>query len=478
MPPLLRQSAAPALPLLTCLWWLATAAAASAQTPFAPPAPAPAPASAPASAPDKHAAEHPGGPAGNAKTTDDTLDPERESRIVAVVNGDVISAQDVDNRRRLFALSSGLPITREVLDRLTPQVVRELIDERLRLQEVQRRKIAVTNKDIAETIGNLEKRNNMPPGTLARRLASDGAEIHTLYDQTRVQLGWSRVLREQMGVADRVTEQDVNEQLHMIKAETGQMEYHVAEIFLPIDEPARAADTQRFAETVIQQLRNGAPFAVVAAQFSQSQTALQGGDLGWVRPNQLESPIAHLVTEMPPGAISNPVPVAGGLSIVTLLAKRQIGNDPATLLKIRQVFLKFATPLDPQNPTQQQHDMLLRAKQISTNVHSCEAMAAADKAAGNPPRPDPVEVRLESVNPPELRALLGKLSENKPSEPLVTQEGIMVVIVCSREERNLGMPSKEEVMNQLFSQRVELISRQMMRDLHRRASIDQRVGGA
>lgn len=412
------------------------------------------------------------------KTALDAIDPEHESRIVAVVNGDVISAQDVDNRRRLFALSSGLPITRDVLDRLTPQVVRELIDERLRLQEVQRRKIAITNKDIAETIANLEKRNNMVPGTLARRLASDGAEIHTLYDQTRVQLGWSRVLREQIGIADRVTEQDVDEQLRTIKAETGQMEYHVAEIFLPIDEPARAADTRRFAETVIQQLRSGAPFAVVAAQFSQSQTALQGGDLGWVRPNQLESPVAHLVQEMPAGAISNPIPVAGGLSIVTLLAKRQIGNDPATLLKIRQVFLKFATPLDPQNPTAQQHDMLLRAKQISDTAHNCDAMAAADKAAGNPVRPDPTDIRLDVVNPPELRTLLGKLTDNKPSEPLVTRDGIMVVMVCSREERNLGMPSKEEVMNQLMSQRVELISRQMMRDLHRRASIDQRVGGA
>jgi peptidyl-prolyl cis-trans isomerase SurA len=472
MRPIVRKISLPALSVLSSLGWLIAALPAGAQTP--PPAAAsPAPPAA-----DKHAPDHPAGaPANGGKISADTIDPEKESRIVAVVNGDVISAQDVDNRRRLFALSSGLPITREVLDRLTPQVVRELIDERLRLQEVQRRKIAVTNKDIAETIANLEKRNNMPPGTLARRLASDGAEIHTLYDQTRVQLGWSRVLREQIGVADRVTQQDVDEQLRMIKAETGQMEYHVAEIFLPIDEPARAADTQRFAETVIQQLRSGAPFAVVAAQFSQSQTALQGGDLGWVRPNQLESPVAHLVTEMPVGAISNPVPVAGGLSIVTLLAKRQIGNDPATLLKIRQVFLKFSTPLDPQNPTQQQHDMLLRAKDISTNVHSCDAMAAADKAAGNPPRPDPLEVRLESVNPPELRTLLGKLSENKPSEPLVTQEGIMVVIVCAREERNLGMPSKEEIANQLSSQRVELISRQMMRDLHRHASIDQRVGG-
>ncbi len=461
MPSLLRKIHARPLPLLWCLGWLCAALPAGAQTQ---PAAAPVPPAKPQ--------------ANDAKTAVDSLDPEKESRIVAIVNGDVISAQDVDNRRRLFALSSGLPVTREVLDRLTPQVVRELIDERLRLQEVQRHKIAISDKDIAETITNLEKRNNMPPGTLARRLASDGAEIHTLYDQTRVQLGWSRVLREQMGVADRVTEQDVDEQLRSIKAETGQMEYHVAEIFLPIDEPSRAADTQHFAETVIQQLRSGAPFPVVAAQFSQSQTALQGGDLGWVRPNQLEPPIAHLVQAMPAGAISNPIPVAGGLSIVTLLAKRQIGNDPATLIKIRQVFLKFATPLDPQNPTEQQHNMLLRAKQISDTAHSCDAMAAADKAAGNPPRPDPTEIRLETVNPPELRALISKLSENKPSEPLVTREGIMVVMVCAREERNLGMPSKEEVMNQLLSQRVELISRQMMRDLHRRASIDQRVGGA
>ena len=51
---------------------------------------------------------------------------------------------------------------------------------------------------------------------------------------------------------------------------------------------ANAADAQRFAETVITELRKGAPFPVVAAQFSQTQTALQGGDLGWVQPNQLD----------------------------------------------------------------------------------------------------------------------------------------------------------------------------------------------
>lgn len=96
---------------------------------------------------------------------------------------------------------------------------------------------------------------------------------------------------------------------------------------MPISEPSRAADAQKFADTIIQQLHAGAPFAVVAAQFSASQTALQGGDLGWVDSSQLDPAVLKIVQEMPEGAISNPVRVPGGLTIVTLRAKREIGKD-------------------------------------------------------------------------------------------------------------------------------------------------------
>lgn len=405
------------------------------------------------------------------------LDPEHESRILAVVNGEAITSEDVDNRRRLFALSSGLPMTPEVLDRLTPQVVRELIDEKLRLQEVQRRKIAISDKEVAGAVADLEKRNNMPPGALAKRLAAGGAEIRTLYDQIRVQLGWSRVLRAQITAADRVTDADINARLAAIKAETGQMEYHVAEIFISAEDPAHREDARRFTETVIGELRKGAPFALIAAQFSQSQTALQGGDLGWLQLDQLEPAVARIVSEMPVGAVSNPIPVAGGFSIVTLLAKRQIGNDPATILKVRQVFYKFSTPLDPANPTPEQMADLNRAKAVSANVHDCNGMVTAAKAAGATPTPEPLELRLETVTPPQLKDLFAKLPDGKASEPLVTRDGILVVMVCSREQRNLGMPSREEVMNQLLMQRLDLISRQLMRDLRRRASIETRIGG-
>ena len=125
---------------------------------------------------------------------------------------------------------------------------------------------------------------------------------------------------------------------------------------------------------------------MVAAQFSQNQTALQGGELGWVQPNQLDPEVVRLVSQMPIGAISNPVKVPGGFSIVTLQAKREIGHEVGTVVSLRQVFLPFATTLNPQAPTEQQKQALDKARGISASVHSCEQMEQVAKA-NNQTRP-------------------------------------------------------------------------------------------
>lgn len=400
-------------------------------------------------------------------------------QIVAVVNGDVISKADVDNRRRLFALSTGLPVTPDVLDRLTPQVTRQLIDERLRLQEVQRRKIVVSDKEIADAIGVVEKQNNMAPGVLRSKLAADGVELRTLIDQIRVQLGWGRVLRQQLGEDAGISESMIAEQERLLKAQTGKPEYHLGEIFIPVEEPSHEEEARRFADTVIQQLRSGASFAVVAAQFSQSQTALQGGDLGWVQPNQVDAEVARVIREMPQGAVSNPIRVAGGFDIVTLRGKREVGNDPATIMKVARVLFTFTSALDPAHPTDQQRHQLERAKQVSTTSHSCEQLKANAEAGGaNVQAPSPTDMRLESMPSPQLRTLLTGLPEGKSSQPLVSAEGIGLLMVCSREEKNLGTLDKQQIASQLLSERIELASRQLLRDLRRRAVIDMRSGPA
>src|SRR5262249_35924773 len=151
--------------------------------------------------------------------------------------------------------------------------------------------------------------NGMPPGTLRGRLSADNVEFRTLIDQIRVQIGWTRVIREVMGAQTQVSPADIAEQERVLKQQLGQSEFRVGEIFISAETPKALADAQGFADTVIQQLRSGAPFPVVAAQFSQSQTALQGGDLGWVQPSQLDPAELLVLNEMPVGAISNPLHV-------------------------------------------------------------------------------------------------------------------------------------------------------------------------
>jgi peptidyl-prolyl cis-trans isomerase SurA len=401
------------------------------------------------------------------------------SRIAAVVNGAVIGEPDIANRARLFAISTGLPMSPEVIDRLKPQILRQLIDERLRVQESQRRKIVIQDAQIATAIKEIESRNNMGPGSLRAKLASDGVSTRTLIDQIRAQLAWSQLLREMVGQKINVSEAEVAEQQKLVAQRVGQTEYRLGEIFIPVDDPANSIDAQHFAETVISELRAGAPFPMVAAQFSQTQTALQGGELGWQQTNQLDPAVARIVSQMPVGAISNPVRVPGGFSVVALQAKREIGNELATIATLRQAFFPFTTPLtDPQNPTEQQRQALAKARSTASSVKGCEQMETFAKANNAPSRPvDPGEIRVEGVNPPAFRQLMETIPLGKPTEPLISRDGIAVITVCSREQKNVGEITATDIQNRLINERVEMLSRQAMRDLHRKASIDVRRNG-
>jgi peptidyl-prolyl cis-trans isomerase SurA len=428
-----------------------------------------------------HAAESPAAGKAPGKVTAAPPQPPLvdSSRIAAIVNGDVISEADIGNRARLFAISTGLPMSPEVIDRLKPQILRQLVDERLRVQEAQRRKIVIQDAQIAAAMKEIESRNGMQPGALRAKLASDGVSARTLIDQIRAQLAWSQTLRDTIGEKITITDADVAEQQKLAAQQVGQTEYRLGEIFIPVDDPANSADAQHFAETVITELHAGAPFPMVAAEFSQTQTALQGGELGWEQTNQLDPAVATIVSQMPPGAISNPVRVPGGFSIVTLQAKREIGNQLATIATLRQAFFPFTSPLaDPQNPTDQQRQVLMKSRALLGTIKGCDQMEAYAKANNPAGRPiDPGDVRVEGVSPPAFRQLLETIPLGKPTEPLISRDGIAVITVCTRDQKNIGEITPTEIRNRLVNERVEMMSRQAMRDLHRKATIDIRGGG-
>jgi peptidyl-prolyl cis-trans isomerase SurA len=213
---------------------------------------------------------------------------------------------------------------------------------------------------------------------------------------------------------------------------------------------------------------------VAATQFSQAQSALQGGDLGWVRKEEVDTEVANLLERMPPGAISNPVRVPGGYQIVALRQRRETGRDMATMISIRQAFFPFAGTLDPNAPTAQQRDQVEKAQRLAAAARSCEAVEQAGRATGTDRPVDPGPIRLEAVNPPQLRSMLAGLPAGRPGQPILTPEGVLVMMLCNREQRNLAETNAEQLKNQLVRDRVENLSRQLQRDLRRRANIEMR----
>jgi peptidyl-prolyl cis-trans isomerase SurA len=167
------------------------------------------------------------------------------------------------------------------------------------------------------------------------------------------------------------------------------------------------------------------------------------------------------------------VKVPGGFDIVTLQAKREVGRDIGTFVALRQVFLPFSEVLDPQHPTDQQHQTLEKARGLSASVKSCAQMEQVAKANPSARPADPGDVRLETVNPAPFRDLLTKLPAGEASQPLVTADGIAVIIICSKEQKNTATQTREDVRRRLIVDRVEMASRQLMRDLRRKATIQR-----
>jgi peptidyl-prolyl cis-trans isomerase SurA len=196
--------------------------------------------------------------------------------------------------------------------------------------------------------------------------------------------------------------------------------------------------------------------------------------MGWVRKEEVDEAVAEILDRMPVGAISNPIRVPGGYQIVALRQRRESGREMATMLSVRQAFFPFASALDPQNPTAQQREALERAQRLSSTARGCEAVEQAARGLGGDRPADPGPVRLETISPPPLRSLLAGLSPGRASQPLVTPEGILVMMVCSRETRNLAELTPEQARQQLLRDRLENLSRQLQRDLRRRAQIEMR----
>jgi len=393
-------------------------------------------------------------------------------RIAAIVNDDVVSMFDLQARIRMVIETSGLAATPEVRRRLEPQVLRTLIDERLRLQEAKRRNISVTKRNIKSAISRIAKQNNMPAEEFERLLAARKSFRHTIVSKLRADIAWVKLINRRLRPRITVGQDEIEEVMNRIKSRRGQTEFRISEIFLPIDSPERAPEIRRGAERLVRQLRSGARFQVMARQFSQSASASVGGDLGWIHRGELDDDLDRIISTLKQGQISDPVPTPAGIRIIKLTGKRRIlGGKPAdAVVALRRIFL----PL-PRNAAREDIAAQLGlANVLRETVAGCADMLRAGQQVNPGSSTKLGRIKMGDLSSP-VRAAISALPVGKISQPVRTSKGVSLFMVCQRDEAKGGLPKREEIEKQIRRGRLGMMSRRYLRDLRNAAVVDLRV---
>ncbi len=397
-----------------------------------------------------------------------------ETRIAAVVNDEVISVADVTSRLRMVMLSSNLTDSPETRQRVAAQVLRTIVDEKLQMQEAKRQNVTATDDEINKALAQIEKQNNMQAGQLDQVLKSHGIERSALVDQLTASIVWAKLVRRLVSQTSVVSDEEIDYALQRAKETANEPQSRVAEIFLAVDNPQQEDEVRRLAERLTEQMRQGARFSAVAQQFSQSATAAVGGDIGWVRPEQLSPELGKAVAQMRSGELSAPIRAGAGYYLLLVLDRRSgrsAGPEDSLVHLVQIVF-----PLPSQATEQMRHAAIVEAQNAKTAAKNCEELLKIGKEKGSAQLSSEGRLRVDQVTPAMRNIVLG-LEVGQTSPPIVQKNGVGVVMMCEKAAppSALTVPSRDEIAETLMRQRLETLARRYMRDLRRTAFVDVRV---
>jgi len=396
-----------------------------------------------------------------------------ETRIAAVVNDEVISVADIRSRLRMVMLSSNLTDSPETRQRIANQVLRTIVDEKLQMQEAKRQNITATEEEINKAVAQIEKQNNMQPGQLDQALKQRGIERSALVDQLTASIVWAKLVRRLLSQTNVVSDEEIDYALKRAQETVNEPQSRVAEIFLAVDNPQQEEEVRRLAERLSDQMRQGARFSAIAQQFSQSATAAVGGDIGWVRPEQLNSELGKMVAQMRPGELSPPLRTGAGYYLLLVLDRRSGRSAGAedTLLHLVQIVF----PLPPQAPEAMRRAAITEAQNAKLTAKNCEELLKIGKEKGSAQLSSEGRLRVDQIAPGMRNIVLG-LEAGRSSQPIVQKNGVGVIMVCEKVAPSAAtVPTREEIAETLMRQRLDTLARRYMRDLRRTAFVDVRV---
>ena len=381
--------------------------------------------------------------------------------IAVIVNDEVISRYDVNQRVRLILVTSGIPATEENVKRIEEQAIKALIDEKIQIQEAIKLEVPDSPDEINLMLDNIARSNQTTAEGILESITSQGVNSETLLSQIKSELLWNKIVRGRFGSYINISDEEVNIIYDRTIQNINNSQYDISEIFIGFEDESEEKEAKELTERLTEQLKNEIAFEPVAQQFSQAPSSGQGGFIGWVSEGQLDPDIISNIKNLEIGSVSNPIKTVNGYYIIKLNGKSEEGGK---------------------NPMKNQYDLIsvsfdiedkVMAKDFSDNFISCKRLDGLLENY-NQKEVNVIGKRLLQELPKELHKELLEKNAGNALSPRFSDENIDIILICDRKD-DIGVQVNRDVIeDNIYSQKMGMMSRRHLRDLRRDAVIEYR----
>jgi peptidyl-prolyl cis-trans isomerase SurA len=399
-------------------------------------------------------------------------------RILIVVNDDIITAREVDNRlaavhKRLAAQKVNLPPD-AVLRR---QVMERMVIERLQLQLARQLGFTASDERLERAIHQIAEQNHKTPEALKREAEAEPGGWRAFREELRAQLLVQQLIEREVHHRVTVGDAEVESFLTNQAKRDGGAEYNLSHILIALPEaasPEAIARARQQVEQIRAELARGGDFGQLAVAHSQGQNALEGGNLGWKPAGQLPDLFANALRDLPPGAVSEVLRSPNGFHLLRLNARRGGGTTvKVTQTHARHILIKTGELVSL--PEARRRAALLRERLLGGEDFAQAAHANSEDLGSASNGGD-----LGWLNPgqtvPEFEKAMDALQPGDTSEPVQSPFGVHLIQVLERRERDVSQErERAAARQQIQARKADERYEQWLRQLRDEAFVEYRL---
>ncbi len=398
---------------------------------------------------------------------------ELSESVVVTVNDDMVSTYDILQRMRLLIVTSGIQPSEQNLPDIQREALRSLVDEHLEMQELrnqgktQKFDLIASNAEVDDELADIARSNNTSASQLLGNLAAQGVAPETFRDQLRAEISWRGWIRGRYGQRLAIGDDQIKAYQKRQLAEAGRPQYEIVEVFIDAARAGSEDAAIQGATQLVAQIQKGAPLAAIARQFSNSPSAANGGDVGWISTGEMAPEVDRALESLRPGQLSAPIPVKDGVFIIYLRDRRAGGA--ATVVNLKQVAIALPKTASPDQVAAAQ----AKLEAMRPKITGCDTLAATVAKESGVISGDLGEAETKDLAP-AFRSAAETLQVGQVSEPIRTDAGLHLIAMCDKRAGGAQQLTKEQIENRLLGEELAMISKRQLRDLRNSATIETR----